>query len=147
MSLLISRVAVATEVIETQEQTYELSDYDEEPTFCRAVVILIDSRDGFKSEKDAFDWCLRRVNAWGLDNSKGWRDRFCSVSRHEFKDDYGDKFFRWNGRFRHSDAEFRSRYKGRIFYSIDQRYSPRIFRGTSLQLQINFNKDCSFRPG
>jgi hypothetical protein len=149
LCLSLSSIAQSTPVIDI-DQDYdgdlmEFMDYDDDQLFCRAVVILLDSRDGFKSESDAFDWCFGRVRGWRLDESKGWRDRFCSISRHEFKDDYGDRYFRWNSRFRHQDADFRTRYRGRVFYALEQRYGARVFRGTGLNFQVQFHKDCKFK--
>jgi len=153
LSSLVSSVALASpEIVDLEQTQYEtldgmeVNDYDgDDPTFCRAVVILLDSKDSFKSESDAFNWCFDRVRGWNLDSSKGWRDRFCRVQRTQHKDDYGDKYYRWNSRFRHEDADFRSRYRGNIFQGIDQRYSARLFKGIGLNFQINFSRDCKYK--
>jgi hypothetical protein len=32
-----------------------------------------------------------------------------------------------------------------VFYALEQRYGARVFRGTGLNFQVNFHKDCNFK--
>ncbi len=113
----------------------------EDTDLCSATVFLTDFNDGFKSEKDAFDWCFRRVGWWDLDRSSGWKNRFCRVSRYSHRSGGYDQW-RWRGNFWHEYKEYRSRYPSQIFYDIDSDFNYRLFQGWSGRMQIRFGESC-----
>jgi len=139
-------IAIADEAINIpnpDQQTFTYDD-DYEDKYCRATVILFDSRGGFRSSDKAFSWCFDRVKAWNLDQSKGWRERFCRVSKQQKKDSYGDYYYEYSSNFQHNDRRFSSRYGGRIFFDFEQHYSKRLFKGTNLRIAINFSDSCDY---
>ena len=123
---------------------------DNRPTYCRATVVLFEKKDGFKRVEDAFDFCFDLVKAFGLDTSKGWKERYCKVERYKYRDDYdftdydpyGD--YRFRVEFKHED-KFRSRYPSSLLLSIDQKYTSRFFKGRELKIIIKFSDHCKYK--
>jgi hypothetical protein len=104
---------------------------------CTASAFLTDFRDDFRSERDAFDWCFRRVQWWGLDTRDGWRDRFCRVSR--YSSGYNN---RWRAQFWHHFGDFSDNTSRGIWGRFGDAFGDRLFQGWTGRVQFHFGEHC-----
>jgi hypothetical protein len=112
-------------------------DYDRSG-LCTASAFLTDFRDGFGSERDAFDWCFARVEWWGLDRSDGWRKRFCRVNRYSS----GYNQWKWRGQFWHHFGDYSGRFPGDLFGQFNDVFGHRLFQGFGGRIQFHFGERC-----
>ena len=105
---------------------------------CKATVFLKDSRT-FQSLTSGFDWCFQTADSWGLDMSKGWKERYCSATTNY--DRYGG-VTGYSFTFLHRDLTYSAIYPRSIFYAMDLDYSNRIFDGFRKNIEVRFSPGC-----
>ena len=116
----------------------EASSESETSEGCSGRAFAWDFQHDFRSERDGFDFCFKRVRWWGLDTSDGWRDRYCSSSRYNV----GYNQFRWSNNFRHQFSEYRGRGAYDVLNHFNKFFSDRVFRGFPSRLDFQFDSDC-----
>lgn len=121
----------------SREATASGTVADSYETSCTGRSFIFDFQDDFQSEKGGFDWCFQRVTNWGLDQSDGWRGRFCTSRRYPV----GYNQWRWSNRFRHQFHEYRGGGFD-IFNRFSRFYSQRVFRGFKVRIEFDFDPDC-----
>lgn len=105
---------------------------------CSASVFLRDWQDGFKTNIEAFDYCFTRVKWWKLDQSNGWKERYCHLGSYQYN---GYQYF--SMLFFHKDRTYtNAQYTESIFYALNSDYSGKVGRGWPANLELQFSKTC-----
>ena len=105
---------------------------------CSATVFLRDYKDGFRTNVEAFDFCFSRIKWWQLDQSDGWKGRYCHLGQYQYN---GYQYF--SMLFYHQDRKYvHAQYSESLFYAMSSDYSGRVGRGWPAQLEVHFSNNC-----